>query len=84
MPCACGKEFERHRRAAREQRGSLTCDHRKNREVQFINQIMQEQVVPEQTTPKREDVSARLLLECGNLLVYIRPSDDARRILLGR
>ena len=36
--------------------------------MQFVYQIMNEQVVPEQTAQEHQDVSAGLLFERGNLM----------------
>ena len=51
--------------------------------MQFVHQVMRQQMIPEDTAQKYQDVSAGLLFECGNLLVGIRQFDDAR-ILPGR
>ena len=49
-------------------------------QASLIYQIMKEQIVPENTAQKDQDVSARLLFERGDLRVRIRYSDDARII----
>jgi hypothetical protein len=46
--------------------------------VQFVHQIVNEQIVPEQAAQEYQDVFAGLLFERGKLLVRIRPFDDAR------
>jgi hypothetical protein len=78
LPGAATEQFEGHRWATLEQGYPLACDDWKSREVQFVYQIMRQQVVPENTAQKYQDVSAGLLFECGNLRMRIRQSDNAR------
>lgn len=46
--------------------------------MQFVDQVVNQQTVPQQTARKHHDVSACVLFEGGNHRVGIRPFDDAR------
>src|SRR5262249_45562822 len=78
LPAACLKELEGHPRLAVEEGRPPAGNHWKNREVQFVYQILRHQVMPEQAAREHKDVSARLLFEGGDLPVRVRAFDDAR------
>lgn len=46
--------------------------------MQFVYQIMNQQVIPEQAAQDHKNVFARLLFERGNLRVCVRSFNDAR------
>jgi hypothetical protein len=52
----------------REQRYTVTPDHRKNSNVQFAHEIVRHQMVPVDAAQLDHDVPARLLFEGGGCL----------------
>src|SRR5690349_1973495 len=52
LPRAGAEQLERHRRATDEQRCPLTGDQRENRQVEFINKVMPQQIIPHQAAHK--------------------------------
>jgi hypothetical protein len=64
-------EFERYWRTAFECRCAFTADQREKCEVQFVYQIMYQQIIPEQTAQEYENISAWSLFERGNFRICI-------------
>ncbi len=50
--------------------------------MEFVNQIMSQQIIPEYVAAEHQDVFAGLAFEFGNLVVRICTPDDASVILL--
>src|SRR5688500_18462323 len=57
LPCARADELERHRGTFHKERRAFACDQREDREVQFVDEIMVQQVIPERAPGKDEDIS---------------------------
>jgi hypothetical protein len=72
------EELERDARLTVEDRCSLAGDHREDGQMQFIHQIVREQIIPERAAQYHQDIPARRLLERGDLAVGFRQPDDAR------
>ena len=51
--------------------------------MNFIDQVLQEQIVPERAAAKNQNVFALLAFELGNLIVSFCAADDASRVLPG-
>lgn len=77
LPGAGRNKLEQHAGLTLKQGRAPARDHREDRQVQFVHQIVRHQIVPEQTTRKHQDVSAPLLFEAGDLPVRLRAGDDA-------
>src|SRR5215469_3289487 len=75
-PGSGGQQLERDGRAASEQRDTLACDQRKDRQVQLVHQALEEQVIPELPAQLYQDGAAGPGLERGDLRVEIRATDD--------
>ena len=69
-------EPERCGRRAHEDRDACAQDDVANHQMDLINQIMRQEIVPERPTPGDQDVFACLAFEFGNLLVSIGTPDD--------
>ena len=68
---------KRCRGLAHEERDAFAQDDVANHQMDLINQIVRQEIVPERPTPGNQDVFACLAFEFGNLLVRVRTPDDA-------
>jgi hypothetical protein len=80
-------EPQRHVRVALECTNSCAQDDVAYHQVQFVDKTMRQQVVPEGTAPRDNDIFARLAFEFCNLSVCVCAPDDAGmgdRLLFGQ
>jgi hypothetical protein len=61
----------------------ISIDQREDREMQFIDQIVEQEVIPQLTAQHDHDVPPGLPFERRDLPVEIRPSQDASVLLPG-
>src|SRR5690606_3445642 len=78
LPRARAEQFEVDRRAALKQRRTFACDQRKKGQVQFVDQLILQQMIPQRAACEDKNIPAWLLFERSNLLWPIRSFDDAR------
>jgi hypothetical protein len=77
IPRACVDAPKRNSRLAVEYWCACADDDRADHQVEFVNQIMRQQIVPEYMAAKHQDIIAGLAFEFGDLFVRVGAADDA-------
>ena len=83
LPGAGVEELEGDGRTTVEEGNAFAAEDGEEGEMQFVDQVVQDQVVPEDAPHQHQELAARLGFEGGDLLDQIRHADDAGVVIGG-